>query len=76
MRWQLPTRTPIPDPAHHDRVIDGILRHRRDQHTQRHLIRTNHHIHARDRATHPRKDQPATPNRTRKPQHNDMINLS
>jgi hypothetical protein len=24
-------------------VLDGILRHRRDQHTERHLIRTNHH---------------------------------
>jgi hypothetical protein len=49
MRGQLPTRTLGGEPARRDRHITHIPRNSRHQHTQRPLIRTNHHtlIHSR-----------------------------
>ena len=41
MRGQLAVRALLAHPAHRDRLIDRIPRHRVDQHPQRHLIRTH-----------------------------------
>ena len=58
MRGQLATRPLVRDPAGSDGNVDHIPRHRSHQHTQRHLIRTDHHtrVHGR-RSKHPRQPQ-------------------
>jgi hypothetical protein len=78
MRRQLPTQAPLPDPTRHDHGIHHIPRHRRNQHSQQHLIRPHHHTITHDQQP-CQPPQPLSPRHaepTEKQQTNTMINLS